>query len=177
MNEVLIFKGEERVAMLRQIEAFRLNVWRQLIGADAATARFATERFDYTGWHIVHRSRGEIIATGRLLVVDELEQVPDLCSFAPYVKRMDFPIGFLNRLVVHPMHRRKGLGRRVNSQRLELSERLGVREVWVEVQDNRVGSMQRLGFEEVGRSHDSTISGNWRILRKRNEQRIQRGVG
>jgi len=166
MRDCLIFKGSDNVDMLREIETLRLNVWHRLIDAKVASRRFGIDQCDYDGWHVVHRHAGNIIASGRLIVAVDQAHVPDLCSFGPYLEGADFPIGIMNRLVVHWEHSGKGLGRRLNVERLELAARQGAREVWVEVQSHRVPSMQGLGFEEVGPSEDVTIVGDWRIMRR-----------
>ncbi|MGD8674052.1 MAG: GNAT family N-acetyltransferase [Thiogranum sp.] len=166
MNDPLLFKGSDNIDMLREIEKFRLTVWSRVIDAKTASERFGMDQFDHAGWHVAYRDQGKIIASGRLIVVTEQAAVPDLCSFGPYVERMHFPIGILNRLVVHWEHSGNGLGRRLNVERLELAARHGAAEVWVEVQSGRVPSMQRLGFEEVGPSQDTTIVGDWRIMRR-----------
>ena len=152
--------------MLRKIEKFGLTVWSRVIDTEAASSRFGIDQFDHDGWHVAYRDQGNIIASGRLIIASEQAAVPDLCSFGPCVERMHFPIGVLNRLVVHWEHSGNGLGRRLNVERLELAARQGAAEVWVEVQSDRVPSMQRLGFEEVGPSQDITIVGDWRIMRR-----------
>jgi len=166
MKDPLIFKGSDNIDMLREIEKFRLSVWSRVIDARTASSRFGIDQFDHDGWHVAYRDQGNIIASGRLIIASEQAGVPDRCSFGPYVERMHFPIGILNRLVVHWEHSGNGLGRRLNVDRLQLAARQGAAEVWVEVQSSRVSSMRTLGFEEVGPSQDITIAGDWRIMRR-----------
>ena len=166
MKDPLIFKGSDNINMLREIEKFRLTVWSRVIDTKAASSRFGIDQFDHDGWHVAYQDRGNIIASGRLIIASEQAAVPDRCSFGPYVERMQFPIGVLNRLVVHGEYSGNGLGMRLNVERLELAARQGAAEVWVEVQNSRVPSMQHLGFEEVGPSQDITIVGDWRIMRR-----------
>lgn len=166
MKDTLVFNGSDNPGMLREIEAFRFKVWKRLIDSHVASARFRIDRFDYEGWHVVYLDEGDIVASARLTIAADEAGVPDLCSFAPHVQQMSFPIGILNRLVVHWEHAGIGVGRRMNVDRIKLAARQGVSEVWVEVQTGRVASMQRLGFEELGPSQDTTITGDWRIMRR-----------
>jgi len=166
MKDSLVFKGSDNIGVLLEIEAFRLTVWNRLIDSKVASDRFGIDQFDYDGWHVVIRDEGDIIASGRLVIVAQEAGVPDLCSFAPYLQRMNFPIAILNRLVVQWEHAGNGIGRRLNMERIELAARQGASEVWVEVQASRVPAMQRLGFEELGPSHDKAIVGDWRIMRR-----------
>ena len=92
--------------------------------------------------------------------------IPDLCSFAPYVNSMNFPIGIMNRLVVHRDHAGNGIGKQLNLDRVALAQKQGASEIWVEIQDGRVQSMERIGFKDMGPSQDTTINGIWRIMRK-----------
>ena len=166
MKDILIFKGEENISMLRDIAAFRVDVWSRLIDSEVASARFGIDQFDYEGWQFVHLHGGNIIASGRLVVAAKEAQVPDLCSFKPYVQYMTFPLGILNRLTVHWGHSGKRLGSQLNLERIDLAARQGVSVLWVEVQTYRVPSMERLGFKDMGPSQDKTIDGDWRIMCK-----------
>lgn len=177
MKGPLLFKGSDNPGMLGQIEALRLYVWRRLIDTEVAYRRFAVDEFDNKAWHIAYLSEGRIIASGRVIIVAGKEDIPDLCSFAPYLEHMKLPIAVLNRLVVHPKHCRKGLGRQLYRDRIELASRKGVDDVWVEVQENRVGSMRRLGFKEVGPSQDKTIKGDWRIMRRSDRRESLNATG
>lgn len=168
MTNTLIFKGENDIGMLRQIEAFRLQVWNSLIDSEIASTRFSLDQFDYDGWHIAHINETDIIGCGRLIIANDESGVPDLCSFKPYAKSMSYPIGIMNRLVVNLTHAGKGIGRQLNIERIELARDQGVSEIWVEVQAPRVSSMERLGFRDMGPSQDTSIKGVWRIMQNTN---------
>jgi len=166
VKSTLILKGGDDVEMLRQIEAFRLEVWNRLVDSETAYTRFCLDRFDYDGWHIVLMNEANIIGSGRIIIASDESGVPDLCSFRPYAKSMNFPIGIMNRLVVHWQHANDGVGRQINLERVEIANNQGVSEVWVEIQVPRVASMEQLGFRDMGPSQDTSIVGVWRIMRK-----------
>ena len=160
----VVFKGEDDPALLKRIEAFRLHVWGELVGARRAAKRFGLDSFDYKAWHIAYIEEGGLVASGRLIIATCQSGVPDLCSFRPYLGLMEFPVGILNRLLVDPMYRRQGLATSINKDRIKLARDHGVAGLWVEIQSNRVLSMKRLGFFDIGPSLDKTIIGDWRIM-------------
>ncbi len=160
----VIFKGEDDPALLEQVEAFRLRVWGDLIGIRLAVKRFGLDSFDYQAWHIAYIEEDGLIASGRLIVATSQSSVPDLCSFRPYLDQMTYPIGILNRLVVDRMYRRQGMATSINRDRIKLAREHGVTSIWVEIQTNRVPSMERLGFFDVGPSLDKSVVGDWRIM-------------
>ncbi len=167
VTPLVIFKGEEDTDLLQRIGEFRLRVWCGLIDAAVARQRFRLDQFDYAGWHVADLRDGEIVGCGRLCGARAAGEIPDSCSFGPYLDQMRYPVGVLNRLAIHPEFCGNGLSRRVVSARVELACELGFEEVWVEAQRQRVVSMQRLGFEDKGASSDTSVDGEWRILRKK----------
>jgi predicted GNAT family N-acyltransferase len=166
VQRVAIFRGEDEPRLLERIQNLRLDVWGQLMGGAAAARRFGQGAHDDKAWHVVYMEDGMLIAAGRLLLADTPDQVPDACSFAPYLEQMQFPCGILNRLVVSPRYQGRRLAREITLERIRCARECGAREVWVEVQAQRVSAMQRYGFVEVGRSLDETVAGDWRILRR-----------
>lgn len=166
-HEWFVFHGEDNPDLLKQIETFRVSTWSTSIGAEQAARRFGRDIFDERSWHIACFDKAELIACGRLSIAATESHIPDTCSFEPYYTTMDFPIGMLNRLVVHHRYRRAGLANRINRERLVLANFQGATDLWVEVRACRTRSMNRLGFVDVGPSLDKSVPGNWRIMRRR----------
>lgn len=164
MQQVVVFKGEDDPALLERIEAFRLDVWGELVGARLAVKRFGLDSFDDKAWHIVYLEEDRLIASGRLIIATCQSGVPDPCSFRPYLDLMEYPIGIMNRLLVDRLYRGKGMATSINRDRIKLARDHGVAGLWVEVQAHRVPSMEQLGFFEVGQSLDESIVGDWRIM-------------
>lgn len=166
LPEVTIFKGADDAVLLKRVEDFRLMVWCELIDADLARRRFGLDAFDEKAWHVIYLDQNKIIACGRLVVASQREEVPDQCSFKPYLDTMRYPIGLFNRLVVDPGCQGQGLGAAINRHRIQLATDRDISNLWVEVQSNRVASMKRLGFAEMGISCDKSVEGDWRIMRR-----------
>lgn len=172
MKTALVFKGAEDVEMLERIEIFRLDVWSRIIDREVANKRFKLDRFDYDGWHVVYLGNGTIIGCGRLIVAQAEPDVPDLCSFKPYLGNMQFPVGIMNRLVVGEIHSSRGIGNSINVARIDLARKHDASAVWVEIQVERLAAMERLGFVDKGPSLDKTIDGDWRIMCRNCQARV-----
>jgi len=166
VKKKLVFKGNDNPGMLRRIEEFRLDVWRRIIDAEVAADRFCLDPFDYDGWHVVHLDQNEIIGSGRLIIAGDHSGVPDLCSFEPYTQHVSYPMGVMNRLVVHHEYTCNGVGGQLSLERIELAREQGVVDIWVEIQGPRMSSMEQMGFQDMGPSHDTAIEGVWRIMRR-----------
>ena len=166
MNKRVVFKGSENVLLLEKIERLRFDVWARLIDPETAETRFSLDQFDYEGWHVAYFDNDQVIASGRLMIATDGKSIPDLCSFEPYVRQMNFPIGVLNRLVVHWQHTKKGLGTSNLHDRIKLAASLDVRQVWLEEQNKGISLVSQLDFQEMGSSQDKSIKGDWRIMCK-----------
>jgi len=164
MSSFVIFKGSDDAEALTEVESFRLDVWKEILGSEAASVRFGLDQFDYDGWHFLHIKAGHITGSGRLLIAESELEVPDLCSFKPYLEYMQYPMGIMNRLVVHKDYRGNGVAHNLNQQRISFACDRSVAEIWIEVQAQRCKPMERFGFEEIGPSLDKTIPGDWRIM-------------
>jgi predicted GNAT family N-acyltransferase len=166
MQQLVVFKGEDDPALLERIGEFRLDVWGELVGASLAVKRFGLDSFDYKAWHVAYLDEGGVIASGRLIITTCQPDVPDLCSFRPYLGLMEYPVGILNRLVVDRKYRGMGMATSINTDRIKLARDHGVTDLWVEIQAHRAPSMKQLGFCDVGPSLDESIIGDWRIMRR-----------
>ncbi len=165
MNNIRIFRGDEAPDFLKRVEKHRLETWGRVVDRVAASARFGLDHFDSDAWHIIYSEENKIIGSGRLIIATSRQDVPDLCSFEPYLSRMCFPLGVMNRLAVHWKHRNKGIARQINLKRIQLANDKRATELWVEVQSHMVPVMENLGFKDEGPSLDETIVGEWRVLR------------
>jgi len=160
------FLGHDRPELLTLIEALRLKEWDHVVGPEHSAQRFGLDRFDGQAWHIVHLSNHAAIASGRLYCCDARADVPDRQSFGPYLDRMGFPAGFLNRLVVDEQYRNRGFGTHIDAARIQLARQRSQKALWVEAEQWRVPHLQRLGFTVIGPSMDTSIAGDWHILIK-----------
>jgi predicted GNAT family N-acyltransferase len=166
IGQPVVFRGEDDPALLERIEALRLDVWGELIGAELAVKRFGLDPFDNKAWHIAYLEEGDVVASSRLIIASCQSDVPDLCSFGPYLDLMEYPIGVLNRLLVDRMYRGRGMAPSLIRARIRLAHEHGVTDLWAESQSHTVPSMEQHGFREVGPSLDKSVVGDWRIMRR-----------
>lgn len=166
MNDRVVFKGSENTQLLKKIEKLRFGVWGRLIDPETAVARFALDQFDHEGWHVTYLDNDLVITSGRLMISTDKTSIPDLCSIEPFVNHMTFPIGVMNRLVVHWEYTKKGLGTENIRDRIELAATLGASQVWIEEQSKGISLLSQLGFQEMGPSQDRSVKGDWRIMCK-----------
>ena len=160
----MLFKGSDKPETLMQVESFRLDVWKEVLDHEAASARFSLDQFDYESWYFLHLKAGSIIGCGRLIIAENEQEVPDLCSFKPYLECMRYPMSVMNRLVVHRDYRGNGVAHTINQQRVTLAGERSVVDIWIEVQAHRCLTMERFGFEIMGPSLDKSIPGDWQIM-------------
>ena len=166
IQQPLVFRGRDDVTLLERIEVLRLGVWSEFISTTMAIRRFGLDPFDREAWHIVYLEGDNVIASGRLIIATCQSAVPDHCSFSNYHGLMSYPSGILNRLVVDRRYRRRGMANRINRDRIRLAEDNGVRDLWIEIQSDRLSAMEQLGFSDVGPSLDESVGGQWRIMRR-----------
>jgi len=165
-SDRVVFKGRENTQLLKKIEALRFDVWCRIIDPESAVTRFSLDQFDYDGWHITYLDNDLVIASGRLMISTDRTSIPDLCSIEPFVKQMTFPVCVLNRLVVHWLYTKKGLGTENIRDRIELATTLGAKQVWIEEQSKGISLLSQMGFQEMGPSLDRSVKGDWRIMCK-----------
>lgn len=166
MNDIVVFKGSDNVSLLDEIENFRFHVWSCCIDQQVANKRFKLSGEDLNSWHLVLYLNGNIAGTARLTIVNSVKEIPDMQSFGKVAETMKFPLAILGRLTIDPEQQRKGYAKDLITKRIQVAESLGVIELWIEVLDERVSSMGQFGFVEVDKSEDTSIPGNWRLLKK-----------
>lgn len=168
--EIIVFQGNTDQSLLEKVEQHRIQVWRDIVGEDVARTRFAIDLFDLNSWHVVCFHEKDIIGSARLVIATSPNNTPDLCSFAPYVRSIQYPAAFMNRLAIHPEHRHKGITKMLNAKRHEIAFAQNAREIWVEARADRKQSLAKIGYECIGVSADESVVGEWLIFRMRAEE-------
>ncbi len=151
--------------MAHQIAELRQAAWGPVIGAQAAAARFGLEPADLRAYHIVVEDSSGVAAGARLVIAEDVGEVPDVSGYESYFDRMHFPVGVGSRLVVRPDCRRLGFAGRLIGARLELARRVGLHEVWGETRMDRAPGLVEFGYALQGPSGDTSVPGDWGIFR------------
>jgi len=165
--DVFVFKGRSNYNMLKELERFRIDVWSRIILPNIAGQRFGLDSFDMFAWHVVVADKGRILGSARLIIADSFLDIPDMCSFNPYIKQMHYPVAFMNRLVVGEQYRSNGVGKRLNRKRDELVVLSHAHEVWIEAEKNRHVSLLQNNYRHIGPSADESVDGDWSIYCKK----------
>lgn len=166
MSQCDIFRGSECLQELKEVERLRQQVWSLQLDQTVVASRFALDQYDQKAWHVVTYVDDKIVGSGRVILVDSANDVPDQCSFGTFVEQMKFPVAVMNRLVVHPDYQGMGLAREITNERIAFSRQYGANQVWVEINETRVASMIKKGFSNMGESFDESIPGKWRVICK-----------
>jgi GNAT superfamily N-acetyltransferase len=138
--------------ILQQILSLRVLAWRSFISIDPDLHEW-TDKYDDTGRHWAVLDGDKVAAAGRLSVHERLCDVPDSEVYTPVLTMsMSPPIGSMNRLVVHPDYRGRGLSDQLDEVRISAAEAAGCTCVigHTHAGDKRVAQLVREGFQAMG---------------------------
>ncbi len=141
--------------VLQRIYQFRVQVWLTVPGVQPDT--FPDGRWqdahDAHARHWAIFDENNIVGAARLCIHQDLRDIPDAHLFRDIDVSLPLPIASINRVVVHPRMRGRGLARQLDQARLEQAARLGCRSVvgcWTQVSgERRWRALERQGFRPV----------------------------
>jgi GNAT superfamily N-acetyltransferase len=150
------FQGNSHPDLLKTIGAFRYQVWNHE-GFQPGTSGNGTwlDRYDPFASHWVVYRANQIIGSARLSIHTNAADVPDANDFMQLGISYPPPIASLNRLVVCPTSRGKGIARWLDQQRIEHAQKLGAKTIIAEVPVYRVSTLTKQGFVEIGTCYDA----------------------
>lgn len=151
--------------LLRQVLALRVLAWRSFINIDSELHEW-TDNYDVTGRHWAIMDGDRVVAAGRLSIHERLGDVPDCEVYVPVLTMpLSHPIASMNRLVVHPEYRGRGLSDQLDEIRISTAESSGCTCVigHTHAGDKRLAQLVRKGFQSLGTG-------------RRNEQGILKGL-
>ena len=145
---------EKEMCFLKSIQSLRYEVWK-FRGADMTNLKSKCswgEKMDQMSYLIGVYQENKIVGTGRLSLHHNLATLPDKELYVGLDKYFEPPIASLNRIVVHPDFRRLGIGRFMVVKRMREAIRQGAKSVACDCPAERATSMEKMGFNYVGRS-------------------------
>jgi GNAT superfamily N-acetyltransferase len=107
-----------------------------------------TDEHDAHARHWAAFRGDEMIASARMCVHRNQEDTPDAPAFSEVC--LPVPVATVNRLVVHPSARNRGLGSNLHQYRIEAAIKDGARCVVGTFPGGRIASLERLGFRLTG---------------------------
>ena len=138
--------------LLKTISKFRVDIWNhensefcQVLGCD-----YMFEGLDFSSEHYVIIAEGKLAAAARLSFHSKLETIPDWQSFANMHQLLRFPVGSINRMVVHPDFRGRGFSKILTSIRLKRCLEAGMKSITCLAIGDRKNSLINVGFNHYG---------------------------
>ena len=143
--------------LLEKATRLRADVWNMHVERGIFSENVWTDSHDSHAfqWGIIDQGC-RMIAAARLCLHDSILEFPDYFPGNGLNLGFAAPIGMMSRLVVHPEYQRQGLASRLDLARIRKAESSGCRSIAIEVPSYRVRSLEKQGFEYVGRTVDTT---------------------
>ena len=169
VGEYSFFKGSDNIELLNEIECFRIRVWAEKLTLAKATERFGLIEDDLKTIHCVKFDGNKIIGVAGLTIANNSREITDLCSYAPYLQQMCYPMAIMSRRIVDKKYRKQNIGSQLVLARIQKAKQLKMKEVWGEILVEYKHFLIQKRFEDMGKSADKSIDGDWRIVRKKLE--------
>ncbi len=151
---------------LEAIALLRATVWSNKLGHNCFSQGMWTDVHDFHSFHWgVFDAQDELIAAARLCIHEKVTEFPDFSEIRQLTKELELPspIGMMTRLVVSPNFEKMGIARQLDQIRIEKAQKLGAKTIILQVPDYRRKSIEKLGFECVGKALDETFKGQINI--------------
>jgi GNAT superfamily N-acetyltransferase len=129
-----------------EVRRLREKCWPDLYSAGYSL----DDEFDAEAFHWIVTLEEQLVASARLSMHLESDHIPETCLRIDEFNQLSKPVGFLNRLVVHPQWRGHGLGAQLDKLRLTKAAEEGCKTmcvVWATgSEDHRRKQILQTGF-------------------------------
>jgi hypothetical protein len=137
-------------SILERIYELRVTCWRARGNATDGISSW-TDAYDLDAQHWAILAGERPIAAARLTIHTQLCDVPDAYIYGDVLPALPSPIGSINRCVVHPEFKNRGLSRILDEVRITAARQLRAKCVVASVnQDRRARSLETAGFKLIG---------------------------
>lgn len=126
------------------------------------------DEHDNHAYHWAIKKDNKVIAAARMCVHNSLQELPDSECYKSITSEMKSPIASFNRLIVTPEYQRNGLGRSLDSSRINEALERNCKTILISAtQATRVNSLLAQGFTIIGKC-DEMSNSTWlaRIVNK-----------
>lgn len=152
-NYYRIFYPEkiEEIGKLR-IECWKASLAENEIEETLLKSSIWIDEFDINAFHWIVQYQNILAGAARLSFHLEFKNMPWYYTMNDYdFNYLKFPIASINRLVVKPDFRRKGIAKKLDNLRIEMAKELGATAIIAQPAPNRIKSLTNLGFEYCGK--------------------------
>ncbi len=153
----------EDVETIHEIGRLRVAVWDQKqphIRPDLVKDGMWLENLDFqpNAEHWVVRHNSKIIASCRLSFHDAIDDVPLSQIMKPYADKSTSLYSSINRLVIHPDHRCKGISMILDLMRVYSAKHNGSTQLFADaIGEKRAESLKKIGFKNHSRNRGSSF--------------------
>lgn len=129
----------------------RYEVWNQEeteLRSDIHAQGLITDGHDAHARHWAVFDGERIVAAARMCIHPHQDETPDFPAFSQV--RLVTPVVTINRLVVHHLARKLGLASKLDKCRVDAARKDGAKCVVGTAVENRIASLEKLGFRLVG---------------------------
>ena len=135
---------------LAQIYALRVTAWRGKVEVSDDTTQWIDD-VDPVSKHWAILCGDRVVGAARLSLHQLITDVPDPEGYHGVIDSLPAPIGSMNRCVVHPDFRGRGLSKLLDQDRIDVARKLGCKSLVVCATDKkRAAALIAEGFEFRG---------------------------
>ena len=140
----------KNLSLLKQVYELRVQAWRDKVEIPS-DADCWVDPEDSLAQHWVVLAQQMVIAAARMTIHHAVEELPDREGYMGVLDVLPAPIGSLNRCVVHPDFRHRGLSRVLDEVRISSAKSSGCRSLVICATDlQRAAAISALGFQFRG---------------------------
>lgn len=144
----------EDKSKLDDIYMFRVFCWENSEQKEFINSKYFPngwkDKFDENAVHWIVESNKEIIASSRVCILDNVNEIEE--DFSKFLLPKNIPFAFFSRLVVHPSFRGNGISNLMDYERLKFIKHHNISFTLASVESDigRKNKLISLGFEELG---------------------------
>jgi GNAT superfamily N-acetyltransferase len=150
--EILIDR-ESNPNALQKLFRLRAEVWKAQCDVGEIFDNIWSDRCDRHAMHWTAKCGEEIVAGARICFHSEMATTPDREIFERIDYPFQFPIACMNRLVVRPEFRGRGIAGRLDAIRVDAAQAHGCKMIIGVVSDVsgalRLGQLEKIGFQAI----------------------------
>jgi GNAT superfamily N-acetyltransferase len=160
VREVLPAEAE----VLDEIGRVRVRAWRSSRQRLLVEGERWTDPVDALGRHWAAFDGSRVVAAARLSMHGDWSTLPDAEVVAPFREWFLGPVAALNRLVVLPEARRRGLPDALDHVRIEAARAQGARTIQACAVGGRAAALASCGFRTLGRRRSNVAEADVDVL-------------